>query len=109
LCGGSQVVWADTLCNLYPDEAGSVVGPLLNVGAPSGSIGIEIVSGSGAVGSYQVQKSDGQKFFNDGAAVSSEGVTNIATVNAQQYRILMTVAPDSGTTVRVCLFLSNPR
>jgi hypothetical protein len=99
---------ADTICAIYPDEAGSTLGPLLAVGATTGSLGVERTAGSGAVGSYEIQDSDGQ-VFTDYASVAAAGVTALTAVNAQQYRVYMLTAPDAGTTVRVCLFLNNPR
>lgn len=108
--GGSKIASADTLCAIYPDEAGTPFTPVINMGAPAGSIQVAVVSGSGAVGTYQVTKSDdGDHYVNDGSAVSSAGVTALASVNAEKYSVLMTVAPDSGTTVKVCLTLSNPK
>lgn len=108
--GGSHNAHADTLCAIYPDEAGSAFQPVLNMGAPAGSIQIAITDGSGTVGTYQVQKSDdGDHWVNDGATVSSAGVSALSSVNAEKYRILMTVAPQTGTTVKVCLTLSNPK
>ena len=108
--GGSHNAQADTLCAIYPDEAGSAFEPVINMGAPAGSVQVAVMTGSGAVGSYQPQKSnDGVTWVNDGSAVSSAGVTALASVNAEKYRVLMTVPPDSGTQVKVCLNLSNPK
>lgn len=110
LLGGEFVAHAETICAVYPDEAGSAFNPVINLGAPAGSIQVAATSGTGAVGTYQVQASDdGDHWVNVGSAVSSAGIAALSSVIAEKYRVLMTVPPDSGTTTKVCLTLSNPR
>lgn len=98
--------FADTLCRIYPTDAGKVVGPLLitrPAGTAAASWQIEIVSGNGAVGSYQLQKATGDTFVSQGSAVSSAVITTY-TPDAQKFQIIMVTAPDSGTVVKVCIF-----
>jgi hypothetical protein len=101
-------VFADTVCHTYPDDAGQVVGPLMPRWGGSSylnaSFSVEIVSGSGAVGSYQLQKADGNKFFNVGSPVNVEGITPF-TPDSDRFQVVMITGPDPGTTVLVCLHL----
>ena len=92
-------------CRIYPADAGSVVGP---AGVPDNEGGVAVtisrVEGSGAVGSYQPQESDSPEgpWTSVGAALSAVGTVAVAVI-AAYVQVLMTVAPDAGTSVRVCV------
>lgn len=95
---------------IYPDDAGRVVGP---AGVPDNEGGVAVtvskVEGSGTAGTYQPQESDSPEgpWTDVGSAISTAGTTSVA-VKAAYVQVLMTIAPQSGTTTRVSIRTEVP-
>ena len=94
---------------IYPLDAMKTVGPLIKRGADC-SVQVEVISGTGAVGIYQLQSSNsGRTYVNEGAALSLSGITEF-TVKKQYVQVVVTsgVAATSGTAVKVSVYADAP-
>lgn len=90
-------------------DTGSVVGPLQGlIGGRGGSVQVEKLSGSGGLGSYQIQISDtGTKYVNQGSAIVAEGITQLTNITAQFVQVIPVTLPDAGTKVQVTLVVAD--
>lgn len=102
----ASTVHASTICRTYPADAGKAIDATMAGATSAGSVSVEKTSGSGAVGSYDVTSSNsGQKYFAV-QTINTESITTTTNTPAEYLRVRMTVAPDSGTIVKVCLHVN---
>lgn len=100
------VVHAATACKDYPTVGSTATEPIRKVRLHA-SVQVDILTGSGAVGEYQLQESNvnaNSGWVNNGAVVNSETPAKYTNVNLQFVRVIMVKEPASGTTVRVCVY-----
>lgn len=92
---------------IYPLDGLKDVGPLIKRGSFC-SVQVEVISGTGAAGTYQLQSSNsGQVYITEGSAITNAGITE-ATVNKQYVKVTTVGGVGAGTAVRVSLYADEP-
>ena len=102
----ASVAFAETQCQDYPNPQNKPT-PVLRKKGVNASIQVDILTGSGSVGSYQLQESNtglDNGWVNLGSAVATEALSKETAAASQFIRAVATVTPAVGTTVRVCIW-----
>lgn len=96
------------LSNIYPSATNEPTGPFIKRGTAV-SVQTAVLSGSGAVGSYQLETSnDDDAWVSQGSAINTATITEFATVIKQKVRVRCVTPPDSGTVVKVTIYGDAP-
>jgi hypothetical protein len=99
--------FSDTVCKQYPSSDGDLPTDQLAKRNVNASVHVVRLVGAGAF-SVALQESNiggssSVNWVNNGAAITTEGITKRTDVNAQYVRAAV-VAPATGTTILVCVY-----